>query len=415
MKVLHIALTDGGGAGQGMMNQHIALLKAGVDSKVLVAQKKSSLDTVYEMKPNHSVWSSNKYVYQLEKVARRLGICLTEYDKLHHLIYIIRSKHPVPFSSPMTQYDVSGHPLVEEADVINLHFIAGFVDVASFFSKVKKPVVWTMRDENPGLGGFHYEESRVGADARLLLLDEKFLDIKRRALKSCPDLHLVSLSHLMLEFCGKVDFLACHPNQVIYNAIHPDAYQMVEKRQARRELSLSEQDLVISFVSTSLGERRKRLREVMESVSILEGRVSDKQIKLLCVGQEDIHVKRPDMICLGTISDTRQLCRVYSASDVFVSPSAQESFGKTVVEALYCGTPVVSTPVGIAAEVIDEENGVVCENGSADEIATAIEMVLHRNYDGESIRRTSCSLFSPGRVAEQYIELYKAISKRQPV
>lgn len=413
MKVLHIALTDGGGAGLGMMNQHLALLRAGVDSKVLVAYKKSSLDTVYEMKPNHSVWSSNMYIYLLEKIARRLGICLTEYDKIHHLIYIIRRKHPVPFSSPITQYDVSEHPLVREADIINLHFVAGFVDVESFFTKVKKPIVWTMRDENPGLGGFHYEESEKEADTRLLQLDEKFLNIKRKVLKSRPDLHLVSLSRLMYGFCEKVDFLSCHSNRVIYNAINPDAYQIVDKRQARKEFALLEQDMVISFVSTSLGERRKRLREVMEAVRILQERISDKQIKLLCVGNEDIDEKLPNMICLGTITDTKQLCRVYSASDVFVSPSAQESFGKTVIEALYCGTPVVSTPVGIAVEVLNEGNGAICKNGSAEEIASTIEMVLSRKYDRESIRQFSCRMFSPSQIAEQYIELYNNILKNE--
>ena len=413
MKVLHIALTDGGGAGLGMMNQHLALLKAGVDSKVLVAYKKSSLDSVYEMKPNLSIWSSNKYIYLLEKIARRLGICLTEYDKIHHLIYIIRRKHPVPYSSPITQYDVSGHPLVKEADIINLHFIAGFVDVESFFTKVKKPIVWTMRDENPGLGGFHYEESKKGADTRLLQLDEKFLNIKRKVLKSYPSLHLVSLSKLMYEFCEKVDFLSCHSNQIIYNAINPDTYQIVDKRQARKELSLSEQDIIISFVSTSLGERRKRLREVMEAVKILRERVANKQIKLLCVGNEDIDGTLPNMICLGMITDTKQLCRVYSASDVFVSPSAQESFGKTVIEALFCGTPVVSTPVGIAAEVINEDNGIICKDGLADNIASAIGMVLRRKYNSESIRQASNRLFSPYQIAEQYINLYNNILENE--
>lgn len=412
MKVLHIGFSDGGGAGLGMMNQHQALLEAGIDSKVLVAHKVSSLDSVVAMKPNHSIWSSHKYIYLLEKIARRLGICLTEYDKIHHLIYVIRRKHPVPFSSPITQYDISEHPLVKEADIINLHFIAGFVDVESFFTKVKKPIVWTMRDENPGLGGFHYGESKEGADARLLGLDEKFLNIKRKVLKTYPSLCLVSLSNVMYEFCDKVDFLSCHSNRVIYNAINPDIYQIVDKRQARKELALSEQDVVISFVSTSLGERRKRLKEVMEAVRMLGERMSDKQVKLLCVGKEDIQERLPNMICLGSISDIKQLCRVYSASDVFVSPAAQESFGKTVIEALYCGTPVVSTPVGIAAEVVNEGNGVICKNGIAEEIASAIETVLHRKYDGESIRKAAIHRFSPRQVAAQYIELYHNILEK---
>ena len=52
MKILHIALTDGGGAGMGLMNQHRALLQLGVDSRVLVAIKQGKDATVTEMRPN---------------------------------------------------------------------------------------------------------------------------------------------------------------------------------------------------------------------------------------------------------------------------------------------------------------------------------------------------------------------------
>lgn len=405
MKVLHIALTDGGGAGLGMMNQHLALLKAGVDSKVLVADKKSSLDSVYEMKPNHSIWSSNKYIYLLEKIARRLGICLTEYDKIHHLIYIIRRKHPVPFSSPITQYDVSEHPLVKEADIINLHFIAGFVDVESFFTKVKKPIVWTMRDENPGLGGFHYLQTKQAYNQYYKEIEEKLLMVKRRAIMQCHQLQIVSLSRTMLEFCHHVDFLACRPNTIICNAISSEAYLPHGRREARKILNLQENEIVLSFVCCELMEERKGLSLVLEALDIL----NDERIKLLCVGNSTEEIKHKNVILLGSISDSHQLSVVYSASNAFVTASSQESFGKTVVEALYCGTPVVSMPVGIAAEIIDDSNGVLCPTRTSQEIAKGIRTVCSCSYNSTLIRATALSKFAPEGVAQKYITLYSSI------
>lgn len=405
MKVLHIALTDGGGAGLGMMNQHLALLKVGVNSKVLVALKKSSMDSVYETKPNHSILSSNKYIYLLEKIARRLGICLTEYDKIHHLIYTIRRKHPVQFSSPVTQYDVSEHPLVKEADVINLHFIADFVDLKSFFVKVKKPIVWTMRDENPGLGGFHYLATKQAYLQYYKAVEAQMLMIKRRAIMQCQQLQIVSLSRKMQEFCQQVDYLACRPNAIIYNAISSEAFQPFDRREARKKLGVREDDMVLSFVSADLTEKRKGLSLLLEALDILH----DERIKLLCVGRSSVEINHKNVISLGSICDTRQLSMVYSASNAFVTASSQESFGKTVVEALYCGTPVVSMPVGIASEIIDETNGVLCSARTPQEIANGIKKISASNYDSTSIRATAKDKFAPERIAQKYINLYSSM------
>ena len=402
MKVLHIALSDGGGAGIGMMNQHRALLDMGVDSRVLVAVKKTDCPTVTLAQPNQYVWSTNRYLLLIEKIARRFGICFNRYDRIHHSIYKVRKRHNVPFSSPVTQYDLSRHPLVEWADVINLHYVSGFVDMATFFGNVGKPIVWTMRDENPGLGGFHYEESRRQYYKYYTTLEDEFLAIKRKAIQSCESLSLVSLSAMMRDFCKKVDFLANRRNTIIHNAIDPSGYTAVNKDEARRALGLSSDDTILSFVCCQLDERRKRLAETIEAIGIL----GDEHIKLVCVGNGDTTPHAPNIITLGTISDTQRLSLVYSASDAFVSPSAQESFGKTIVEALYCGTPVVSTPVGIAAEIIDESNGTLC-GGTPREIAKAIGEVLARQHNRQAIRDKAVGMFAPANIARQYIELYK--------
>ena len=82
----------------------------------------------------------------------------------------------------------------------------------------------------------------------------------------------------------------------------------------------------------------------------------------------------------------------------------------TVVEALYCGTPVVSTPVGIAAEIIDEGNGALC-GGTPYEIAQAIKRVLGNKYNQTEIRQLATEKFAPENVAKQYIALYNETLK----
>lgn len=400
MKVVHIAMTDGGGAGMGMMNQHRALLALGVDSRVLVAKKTSADDTVEEMRPNQNLWGGIA-----QKALRRAGITFNDYDRWHHLIYKARLRHRVPFSQPYSLYDVLRHPLVAAADVVNLHYVSEFVDLPSFFKGIGKPVVWTMRDENPGLGGFHYQSTKQQCGEAFAPIEEAFMQVKRAAIGRCRNLHLVSLTEVMRQFCRQVDFLSDKPNQTIHNAISPDDYAPVDKAEARRQLGLAADDVVLAFVSCHLVEERKGLAIVADALRLLR----DDRIKLVCVGQGDTGINQPGIIPLGTVADRRRLSAVYSAADAFVNASSQESFGKTVVEALYCGTPVVSTPTGIAPEVVDLTNGSLCSERTPQAIAAAITAVLTSSYDGAAIRRKAVGQFAPEVVAKQYIDFYNSI------
>ena len=75
MKVVHIATTDFGGAAQGMLNLHFALLNEGVDSTILVAEKTSNIESVYRMEPNYQlfIWSRNRLIRKVQKILRKRG------------------------------------------------------------------------------------------------------------------------------------------------------------------------------------------------------------------------------------------------------------------------------------------------------------------------------------------------------
>lgn len=417
MNILHIALTDGGGAGMGMMNQHHALLRMGIDSRVLVAIKRGTDPTVVAMRPNLHIWGTSRGARLAQRVACRLGICLNAYDRCHHLIYKVRKRWPAEFDAPFSQYDVLRHPLVNDADIINLHYTSGMVDVPSFFSHVDKPVVWTMRDESPGLGGFHYTEDRQRLYRHYAALENSFLDIKRQAISQCPRLHIVSLSPVMRHFCQGIDYLASRPNTIIYNAISPRLYRPCQREEARQRLGLCPDDILIAFVCCALGEERKGFSIALDAVRLLEkrmkGKTAGRHVKLLCAGRNDTGiVSAPDVVMLGTQADPRQLSMAYAAADLFLNASSQESFGKTIVEALYSGTPVVSTPVGIAPAAITPHNGCLCAQRTPQAIAQAMATVLDSgHYDPTRIRQEAIEMFAPERVAAQYDTLYQSILK----
>lgn len=104
---------------------------------------------------------------------------------------------------------------------------------------------------------------------------------------------------------------------------------------------------------------------------------------------------------------------VLAAIDVLVHPALAESFGLVIVEAMAMGTPLVSTPVGIAAELLsDQRAGVLAGGGSSDELETAIRAALGRRDEwpkmGAEGRRLAAR-FTPKRMLARYEALYEQL------
>jgi glycosyltransferase involved in cell wall biosynthesis len=77
-------------------------------------------------------------------------------------------------------------------------------------------------------------------------------------------------------------------------------------------------------------------------------------------------------VLVGSTNSSDTLCEYYSLADVFLITSFSESVPLTLLESLVCGTPVVSTNVGICSNVLGYQNGYVVESGSANEMATKV-------------------------------------------
>lgn len=408
MKILHIATTDFGGAALGMLNLHKALLSLGIQSNILVSQKTTNLNSVVCMAPNHNLyhWSPNRIVRKVQKIMRRRGKWLTEVEKWDNQIHKASVKHSdVCFTSPFSNYDLSKHPLVINADIIHLHWVGSFLDYPTFFSNVKKPIAWTLRDENPGLGGFHYTSDKNKLGIYYSHIDEAFLEAKRNAIRSCDNITLIALSDYMKSFCSTIDFLKNKNIVKIYNPIDGTQFNLIDRNIARDILNIQNNSLVISFVSVSLKDHRKGLAQLVSAIKLL-----NMPVKLLCAGKNDFFSEKDsDVICFGPLENTQLLSLIYSASDMFITPTIQESFGKTTIEAMLCGTPVISTATGIAPEVIDEKSGITINNTDPQTIARAINILYKKKFDRTEIRSKAIQLFDPVSIAQQHINLYNSI------
>ena len=96
----------------------------------------------------------------------------------------------------------------------------------------------------------------------------------------------------------------------------------------------------------------------------------------------------------------------YKTADLFVLSSNDEGFGNVIVEALACGTPVVSTdcPSGPAEVLENGKWGRLSPVGDADALAEAMRASLKDDHDTAALKRRAAD-FAPEIAARKYLEL----------
>jgi D-inositol-3-phosphate glycosyltransferase len=186
---------------------------------------------------------------------------------------------------------------------------------------------------------------------------------------------------------------------VVPCGVNLELFRPVSRAEARRELGFGSEKVVL-YVGRL--DPLKGPEQLIKAMSLLE---NGGDSRLVIVGGDENNLYKEELLGLAgglgiadSISFTgpvRQdrLPGFYSAADVCVVPSYYESFGLVALEALACGSPVVSTDVGAAASIIRQgEAGYLAEDNEPHHLAEKIDLVLSRPPRDEatalSIRRS---------------------------
>ena len=219
---------------------------------------------------------------------------------------------------------------------------------------------------------------------------------------------VVSLSREEDVFFAESSAFAGRMHRVIPNSIDGELFFSHDRNSIRKEYGIQENAIVLVFVAQHLSEPRKGLFDLLQALKML----NRPDIVLLCVGSDEIpSITIPNhIVSVGKVSDVPRLSAVFSASDLFVSPSYAETFGKTLTEALACGVPVVSYPNAGARDIIvDESDGILCESFTVSALEKAITKALSHKYDADKLRKRVLMRFSNQVVADSYCDLYRDI------
>lgn len=116
---------------------------------------------------------------------------------------------------------------------------------------------------------------------------------------------------------------------------------------------------------------------------------------------------------MGYIDDNKKLASIYSAADVIVVPSLEETFSNTTAEAIACGTPVVGFKTGAIPDLaVEGVTGQAVEVGDVESLANAvIEILFNQEIEPSKIRSFALDNLEFSLQAQRYEELFNDLLK----
>ena len=413
MRVLHINTLQHGGAAQCVFRLNKALLQEGVDSRVLIAEGDIMPEGVEGAiaRQDKSIWNSHRLLLRVKKKLARLGWSPVRAEKMREQLQQLNTLHFCRHQ-PLSLYkNIAHHPLVEWADIIHLHWVADLVDYPTFFKEVRKPIVWTLHDKYPAEGVQHYTSAFFPLPEKLKAFDSRCKTIKRRGVEKARNMTLVAISEPMADACKQSDILKRFPVTHIHNGVDTNIFRPYDKGAVRKELGLDREACIFLFSAYVLHDPNKGLDRILQALE----KIGTPRKMLLCVGKpsnEQQPVTSIPVIQTGLLTSQSMMAKYYAAADYFVQCAYEESFGQTVIEAMACGTPVISTPCGIAPELVHPFNGVLCKGYDSDAIAMGITEAMGNHYESHAIRQYILDHYRYELIAKQYIELYGKCKKQ---
>lgn len=308
-------------------------------------------------------------------------------------------------------------------DIVHLHNIHGYYInykiLFEYLSKSNTPVVWTFHDCWPITGHCPYFD-KVNCikwktecyDCPLchefpksLIFDQSSYNYnsKKSAFISVKNLNIVPVSSWLGDIV-KESFLKDANIRVIHNGIDIDVFKPTSSN-LRERLGVDPNKKIILGIASGWDER-KGFSDFVKLA--LEG-----EWQIVMVGDFEVDASRLPLsvIHIKNTNSQKELAELYSIADVFINPTYSDNFPTTNIEALACGTPVITYKTGGSPEALDENTGIVVPQGNLTELINAIKKItsVSKTVYSNKCRERAVKFYNKDSCFKEYINLYKEI------
>lgn len=312
-----------------------------------------------------------------------------------------------------------------DPDVVHLHNIHGyylnFEVLFEYLKRSGRPVVWTLHDAWSFTGHCaHFDfvqcskwlascgdcvQRRRYPASWLRDFSREMLERKRAAFSGVSGLTVVTPSTWLARIARR-SFLGQYQIEVVPNGIDQSVFTPRSSQDVRARYGIAFNADVVLAVAADFRNPRKGFQYVVELATALEG---DAVVVALGLPHHGSRGLPAGMIAIPRIEDVTELAALYATASAFVNPTLEDTFPTVTLEALACGTPVVTFDSGGSAEQVGAGTGFVVAKGDRKAFANVTRDVLRRGRSAFSGRcRTHAERFSAERMINAYLDLYSA-------
>lgn len=412
MKIVHISTNIGSSSAGYRLHQ--ALTKQGIESFTLI-------------------WGESLEEEKIVGVGRDWKRKLEDKTNGRFLDILRRRMYKIsptmPFYHGQAGIDVSTHKMIQQADVIHLHWICHFQSVRTIQKLIAtgKPIVWTCHDSWPYTGGcsvrYGCEQFAENCGKCPILHSTCKYDItwyifntKRRHWKA-NSITFIAPSKWMGDNIKKSALFKGNRCEVIPNTINLEIFYPMNSDEIQKisNYTKDKEKVHILFGAKSAEIPYKGFSYLIEILEKIWEENPDfaKKVVLHIVGAENNGasvLQRYECHYWGYIREEKMLTAIYNIADIYVYPSIDDNLPNMIMESLACGTPVVAFDTGGITDMVEHKvNGYIAEYKNTEELKEGIFWVYYNNQGnclGKRGREKVENNYSYDEIARRHIELY---------
>ncbi len=304
---------------------------------------------------------------------------------------------------------------VENPDIVHLHNLhAHNCDLQmlfSYFQKKQLRLVWTFHDCWAFTGYCPYfsacgcEKWETGCEKCPLFKSyswffdrSSWLYEKKKSAFANLDLTIVTPSQWLADLV-KRSFLGNYDVRVINNGIDLDLFKPTYGS-FKKQYGIENKFTILGVCFNWCYNKG------LDAFVQLADKLSDDYAIVLVGTDENVEKILPKrIISINRTTDQKQLAEIYTSCDVFVNPTREDNFPTVNIEALACGTPVVTFDTGGSPEIIDSTCGMVVK-ADTDDLISAIEYIKNEKPFTKEACLKRASRFNDKERFSEYLGLY---------
>ena len=228
----------------------------------------------------------------------------------------------------------------------------------------------------------------------------KNFELKKRLFTSNPNLTIVGCSNWMADLVH-MSFLKDKRIEVIHNGIDLNVF----KPSGSKPNDGTFRVLAVSNV----WNKEKGYYDILK---LREHLPADYEIIIVGLTADQLKELPKGIKGIQRTQNVQEMVNLYSSADVLINPTYADTFPTINIEALACGTPVITYKTGGSPEIIDEKTGIVVEQGNLEGLTNAITSLRENPFDTKECRKRAEALFNKEERFKDYINLFEQLLKQ---